>query len=337
MKQPFEDRVIQWAFYRVLNPRFVRGYINDSFASIKGRGQIAAVERLYYWIQLVDRPNNVPCYPVSTVLRTLSGAGWQNVRNNGKLVVWAHEGFREISIAQTAEKISINDLQAISRKSKIEFQDAPEGHKWYYLKLDISKYFYRISHDVVLREFNRKVSDKQVQAWMRATVCDNNQNFGLPAGKRPEEVPRDERIPDRGLPVGSLSSQMLANLNLNPLDQYAKRELRIKYYVRYNDDVIILSDSKQQLKDWKDILENFINDRLQLDLNDKVCIRPISLGIEFCGFRLWSNHLKLRKSTALRMRRKLRALMEDYRTGEITLERAKKTLNAYDALLSHCR
>jgi len=94
--------------------------------------------------------------------------------------------------------------------------------------------------------------------------------------------------------------------------------------------------NKEQLKDWKDILENFINDRLQLDLNDKVCIRPISLGIEFCGFRLWSNHLKLRKSTALRMRRKLRALMEDYRDGEISLERAKKTLNAYDALLSHC-
>ena len=336
MKQPFEDRVIQWAFYRVLNPRFVRGYINDTFASIKDRGQIAAVERLYYWLQMVDRPNNMPCYPVSTVLRILSGAGWQRVRNNGKLAVWAHEGFREISIDQTAEKISINDLQAISRKSKIKFQDAPEGHKWYYLKLDISKYFYRISHDVVLREFNRKVSDKQVQAWMRATVCDNNQNFGLPAGKRPEEVPRAERIPDRGLPVGSLSSQMLANLNLNPLDQYAKRELRIKYYVRYNDDIIILSDSKQQLKDWKDILENFINDRLQLDLNDKVCIRPISLGIEFCGFRLWSNHLKLRKSTALRMRRKLRALMEDYRDGEISLERAKKTLSAYDALLSHC-
>ncbi|HCA31006.1 MAG TPA: hypothetical protein DEP23_16340 [Ruminococcaceae bacterium] len=187
-----------------------------------------------------------------------------------------------------------------------------------------------------MREFNRKVSDKQVQAWMAATVCNNNRNFGIPAGMRPEKVPRDERIPERGIPVGSLSSQMLANLNLNPLDQYAKRELGIKYYIRYMDDVIILSDDKQQLKEWKEILERFINDRLLLDLNNKVCIRPISLGIEFCGFRLWSNHIKLRKSTALRMRRKLRGLMEDYRNGEITLERAKMTINAYEALLSHC-
>ena len=336
MAQPFEDRVIQWAFYQVLNPRFVKGYISDSYACIPGRGQISAVKRLYYWLRLVDRPNNVPCYPINIVLRSLTEAGWQSVRDEGKLSVWAHPGFREILLNATAEKISINDLQAVARKSRIKFPDAPRGPKWYYLKLDISKYFYRISHDVALQEFNRKVSDKQVQAWMAATVCNNNRNFGLPAGMRPEKVPRNERIPERGIPVGSLSSQMLANLNLNPLDQYAKRELGIKYYIRYMDDVIILSDDKQQLKEWKEILECFINDRLLLDLNNKVCIRPISLGIEFCGFRLWSNHIKLRKSTALRMRRKLRGVMEDYRNGEITLERAKMTINAYEALLSHC-
>jgi retron-type reverse transcriptase len=336
MAQPFEDRVIQWAFYQVLNPRFVTGYISDSYACIPGRGQIAAVERLYYWLKLVDRPNNVPCYPMNTVFHSLTETGWQSVRGEGKLSVWTHPGFREILLNATAEKISIGDLQAVARKSRIEFPDAPEGPKWYYLKLDISKYFYRISHDVALREFNRKVSDKQVQAWMAATVCNNNRNFGLPAGMRPEEVPRNERIPDRGMPVGSLSSQMLANLNLNPLDQYAKRELGIRYYIRYMDDVIILSDDKQQLKVWKETLERFINERLLLDLNNKVCIRPISLGIEFCGFRLWSNHVKLRKSTALRMRRKLRALMEDYRNGEITLERAKMTISAYEALLKHC-
>jgi hypothetical protein len=102
------------------------------------------------------------------------------------------------------------------------------------------------------------------------------------------------------------------------------------------DDVIILSDDKQQLKVWKETLERFINERLLLDLNNKVCIRPISLGMEFCGFRLWSNHVKLRKSTALRMRRKLRALMEDYQNEEITLERAKMTISAYEALLKHC-
>lgn len=336
MAQPFEDRVIQWAFYQVLNPYFVRGYITDSYACIPGRGQISAVKRLYYWLRLIDRPNNMPCYSMSTVLRVLSAAGWERVRNDGKLSSWTHPGYREILLNATAEKISINDLQAVSRKAKIVFPNAPEGHRWYYLKLDISKYFYRISHDVALREFNRKVSDKQVQAWMKATICNNNRNFGLPAGMGPEQISRNGRLSDRGVPVGSLSSQMIANLNLNPLDQYAKRELSIKYYIRYMDDVIILSDDKQQLKIWKRMLEQFINERLLLDLNDKVCIRPISLGIEFCGFRLWSNHVKLRKSTALRMRRKLRGLMEDYRNGEISLERAKMTINAYEALLSHC-
>ena len=58
MAQPFEDRVAQWAFCQVLNPLLEKGYITDSYASIRGRGQIRAVNRLHYWLRIVDKKNN---------------------------------------------------------------------------------------------------------------------------------------------------------------------------------------------------------------------------------------------------------------------------------------
>lgn len=273
---------------------------------------------------------------MNSILQTLYDAGWE--RGIGeKPAHFTHPSRKgTVLLDVTKPLLSANDLLEVSTKARVTFPDAPEVQKQYYLKLDISKYFYRISHDVVLREFNRKVSDPYVREWMKAQLCNNNVNFGLPRGKRPEEVPRAERIPGRGVPVGSLNSQMLANFNLNPADQHAKRDISIKYYVRYNDDIIILSNDKQQLKSWKDDIERFINEKLGLDLNEKVCLRPISLGIEFCGCRIWSNHIKLRKSTALHMKHNLKAIMEEYADGEINLFRAQQTISAYIALLSHC-
>ena len=130
---------------------------------------------------------------------------------------------------------------------------------------------------------------------------------------------------------------MLANVNQNEVDHYAKRELRIHYYVRYMDDIVILSDSKAQLHEWKEKIERFMQERLKLELNPKKCfIEPISRGIDFCQYRVFPDHIKLKKATALRMKRNLKRIQHLYATGEITLERAQKTVNSYMGLLSHC-
>lgn len=215
-------------------------------------------------------------------------------------------------------------------------QVGKKPEKYYFLKLDISKYFYRIDHDVLMGILKRKIRDDDMIFLLDKIVNSSETNFGLPPGKSPGEVKRSDRVSEKGMPVGKLSSQMFANLYLNELDQYCKRTLGIHFYVRYMDDVIILHQDKDQLHEWKRIIDTFLKEKLQLDLNEKTCIRPITLGVEFCGYKIWNTHIKLRKSTALKMKRNLKKLQKEYAAGEVTVEEAKQTISSYLGILKHC-
>lgn len=215
-------------------------------------------------------------------------------------------------------------------------QVGKKPEKYYFLKLDISKYFYRIDHDVLMGILKRKIQDDDMIFLLDKIVNSSETNFGLPPGKSPGEVKRSDRVSEKGMPVGNLSSQMFANLYLNELDQYCKRTLGIHFYVRYMDDVIILHQDKNQLHEWKRIIDTFLKEKLQLDLNEKTCIRPITLGVEFCGYKIWNTHIKLRKSTALKMKRNLKKLQKEYADGEVTMEEAKQTISSYLGILKHC-
>ena len=130
---------------------------------------------------------------------------------------------------------------------------------------------------------------------------------------------------------------MLANINQNEVDHFAKRQLRIHYYVRYMDDIVIISDNKTQLLEWRRQIETFMRERLKLELNPKKSfIQPISHGIDFCQYRIFPDHIKLKKATALRMKHNLKRIQRLYAAGEISLERAQKTVNSYMGLMSHC-
>ncbi len=268
VSQPFQDRIAQWAFYRVVNPHFTRGYITDSYACIEGRGQFGAVERLHYWMQQVSRKPDNYCY----------------------------------------------------------------------LKMDISKFFYRQDHEVTRNIIGPQINYDSWGLWMIDTFMKgDNTPFGLPPGKGPMEVAKKDRLHDKGFPPGALFPQMAGNIVLNKLDQYCKRQLSIHYYIRFADDIIILSNSKPQLHEWKAAIEKYLNEQLLLQLNQKTCIRPVGQGVEFCGFRVFPNDIFLRKSTALHMKHNLKRVMKEYAAGEMTLERAQQTVNSYQGgLLSHC-
>ncbi len=93
------------------------------------------------------------------------------------------------------------------------------------------------------------------------------EKFGFPPGKGVGEVSPEEMLADKGLAVGSLLNQMLANVNQNVVDHYAKRELRIRYYARYMDDIVILGDSKEQVHLWIKQIGAYMEEKLKLDLN----------------------------------------------------------------------
>lgn len=227
-------------------------------------------------------------------------------------------------------------LGAMNRLRYWVIQVSRKEEQWFYLKLDISKYFYRVSHEVLKRILAKKIKDIRLLEVLYSIIDCKHTPFGLPPGRSPGDVPMEERLFDVGMPIGNLLSQVFANVYLDLLDQFCKRILRIHYYLRYMDDVIILCNDKKQLHDWKNRIESFLMNELELQLNNKTCIRPIGQGIEFVGYRVWSTHVMIRKSTSLRIKRSLKHMSKGYKVRKITFRQVTDTLQSYVGMLEHC-
>ena len=108
------------------------------------------------------------------------------------------------------------------------------------------------------------------------------------------------------MPLGNLTSQFFGNVYLNELDQFVKNELKVRYYIRYVDDFVILHSSKEQLELWKKQIENFLEINLKLNLHpEKSKIIPLSRGIDFVGFRNFYHFRLLRKRNIRNMESKI--------------------------------
>ena len=201
----------------------------------------------------------------------------------------------------------------------------------YVLKLDVSKYFYRIDHDVLLDILHRIFKDQELLELLRRIIDDEQGGglFGI-------DIETGEREAGVGMPIGNLTSQMFANLYLNEADQYAKHTLHAKKYIRYMDDMVIVSNDKAYLRDCWQAMDDFLASHLKLQLNRKSTILKASSGIDFCGHRVWRDHIKLRKKAALKMKHRLRWLKRAYARGEVDLQTVTASLTSYFGLLSHC-
>lgn len=225
--------------------------------------------------------------------------------------------------------------KAIDRLQYWMRQTERKPKKYYYLKLDVSKYFYRIDHDILKQILRNMIDDDQLLGLLAKIIDCEDTKFGLPMGADIGDVAFDEMLSDVGLPIGNLTSQMFANLYLNELDQFCKHRLHLHYYIRYMDDIIILHHDKKVLERIKRTIADFLGDKLNLQLNRKTCIRPTSMGIEFVGFRVWSTHRKLRRKTAKKLRKRLQYLFHAYKVGEIDKETLERSVASYRGILKH--
>lgn len=207
--------------------------------------------------------------------------------------------------------------------------------KYYYLKLDISKYFYRVDHAVLIDLLRRKIRDGPLLSLLVTIINSEDTHFGLPVGCDPDAISFDEWLDDVGMPIGNLTSQMFANMYLNEVDQFAKHRLRIHYYIRYMDDIIILHSDKKYLGEVKNEIEQFLNDNLHLQLNKKTVIRPCSMGVDFVGFRIWATHRLLKKQTVKRIKRRIAFLAAATREGKIQPETYNRSIASYKGMMEH--
>lgn len=204
----------------------------------------------------------------------------------------------------------------------------------YILKMDVSKYFYRIDHNVLMGILERIIKDRGL-LWILHEIIYSDHDFGISTDDYDFSGPRISGV---GMPIGNLSSQMFANLYLNEADQFAKHVLKCRYYLRYMDDIVVVSNDREYLKMvWRE-MEDFLRERLSLKLNRKTSIRSETQGVDFCGYRVWRDHIRLRKKSALKMKHRLRWLRKAYSKGEpgVTVQSVRDTLMSYLGMLQHC-
>lgn len=209
--------------------------------------------------------------------------------------------------------------------------------KWYYLKLDVSKYFYRVDHRVLLDILRRKFPNEDGYLWLMETIinCDHTP-FGLPSGKSADEIPPSERLFEVGMPIGNLTSQLLANVCLNELDQYIKHELKAHFYDRYMDDMALLYPDAATLNRWRTAIEKYLNEVLHLELNSKTTIGLVKHGITFVGCRIYPGYRKPTAQSVKKMKARMRYIVKEYEAGLIDFDAVDATMQSYFGLMGHC-
>jgi len=155
----------------------------------------------------------------------------------------------------------------------------------YCLKLDVRKFYPSIDHDILKSLLERKLKDKDL-LWLLHEIIDS--------------AP--------GLPIGNYLSQYLANFYLSYFDHWIKEDKAVKYYFRYADDVVILSNSKQELHLILHDIKNYLSEKLKIQVKGNYQVFPIaSRGIDFVGYKIYHTHILLRKSIKKRFARMLKA------------------------------
>lgn len=158
------------------------------------------------------------------------------------------------------------------------------------LKGDIKKFFASIDHQVLKTILSEYIPDNKIILLLSNIINSYETEIGTAVG----------------LPLGNLTSQLFANVYLNKLDQFVKHKLKTKYYIRYADDFVILSEDKSSLQQLIKPLADFLNLELKLVLHpDKIFIRTIGQGIDFLGWLLFPNHRTIRTVTKNRMFRQI--------------------------------
>jgi len=154
----------------------------------------------------------------------------------------------------------------------------------YCLKMDVRKFYQSVDHDVLKKIIRKKIKCKDT-LWLLDTIVDS--------------AP--------GVPIGNFSSQHFGNLMMTELDHWIKEQLNVKHYFRYCDDMVLLSDSKDELHQSRRDIECYLSDELQLILKDNWQVFPVAVrGIDFLGYRFFPTYTLVRKSIVGTFKRKYR-------------------------------
>lgn len=188
------------------------------------------------------------------------------------------------------------------------------------LKCDIRKFYDSVDHEILLNLLSRSIKDERAFRLLKNVI----ESFHI------------EGTTGKGTPIGNLTSQIFTNIYLNELDQFVKQKLRVKYYLRFADDMMFLSHNKKEVADLIPEIKSFLAEHLKLELHpNKIILRPLNQGIDFLGYVALSQHRTLRTTTKKRMYRKLSTRFSEFQGDGATSESFNQSLQSYLGILSH--
>lgn len=202
---------------------------------------------------------------------------------------------------------AVDKVQSHLRKAYWEW-----GEDAYICKADVRKFFYSIDRDILKVLYRKKIKDADV-----LRVID-------------EIIDSGALVSEVGLPLGNTLSQLCANIYMNEFDQYCKRYLGYKYYVRYADDVIIILPNKAEAVKAKQEFIDFLNERLNMEHNtQKTQVFPINQGVNAYGFKVYRTHRLLRNDSKKKIKRKIKKMPRLIAIGRMSITTADTMLASW--------
>ena len=228
------------------------------------------------------------------------------------------------------------------RKGKGTHVAITRAHKWtrrfrFCLRADVVRFFPSVDHETLMRTVRRVVGCHRTLGLLQVILDGGAQVL---RGEFPGTLfPGDDLLAllrPRGLPIGNLTSQFLANVHLDPVDHYITTDLRTPAYVRYADDFRLFADSKATLHAHRRAMERFLGDQ-RLVLHDrKTQVQPCAAGVPFLGFVLYPDgRRKLQRACVRRFRRRLRRLATELEAGLISQEDVANSVRSWLAHAAH--
>jgi hypothetical protein len=228
----------------------------------------------------------------------------------------------------------------------------------YYLQLDIRSFFYSIDKNIlfsklkkeIIKNYNKKVISTQIQmheilrlvyiiifqdVTKNVIIKSNLQIFkNIPPHKTLFKISKD-----KGLPIGNLTSQFFANVYMNDFDNFVKRKLKSKRYLRYVDDFVLFADSKEELLYFYQEITKYLSKELKLQLKEKIILRNNNDGLDFLGYIIRPNYILARKRLVNNYKYKKAKYLQEYENqkGKMSLEEIKKFLSVQASFVGHIK
>jgi hypothetical protein len=235
-------------------------------------------------------------------------------------------------------------------------------HKGYYLQLDIKGFFYNIDKNILFMKIFNDIQGTVASAllgdgakapfprkeivWLTNKIIyhDPTRNYIFKGDKsKLSLLPNHKtlfKIPkSKGLPIGNLTSQFFANVYMNDFDNFVKRRLKVKHYIRYVDDFVLFDTSKERLQELYIEIRNYLHFNLKLELRADTKLKKHSDGLDFLGYIIRENYILTRQRVVKNYKYKKANYLQNYENqkGEMSLEEIKKFLSVQASFVSHIK